>query len=257
MEWSDEQVSLVNDRLVLIKSLIEAKEYFRGSDKTKSLPNREWTHPYKDYAALRVYLALTCFDILGQPTEWLDFNSWLNSKRKRNERDFIIKDNLNSDYSKFISDVHQEYNKIYGVKNSFNRFITEILSDTNREKLLTSIRTSVEVTPRILSDTGTTLATTKWKEISDERKIRFLFKIRNSFTHKGISIESPGGGIFDIEKAERHPHNGKLTWSFNQIHRENINGEVIYFHVQRWPFLLVDIIEDTINKNENTKANIE
>ncbi|MDO6759610.1 hypothetical protein Q4566_05300 [Tamlana sp. 2_MG-2023] len=247
MNWSSEQIELVESRILLIKQLIEAKEHFRGRDKIKNLPDRYWTHSYKDYAALRVYLALTCFDILGQPNDWMDFNSWLRSKKRKKEREEIIDKSLTYNYSEFILSVNNEYNKIYGVKSSFYKFIQEVLSQENKQKLFDSIKTSIQLTPRIVKPTGTTLATGREIKLPIERKEKFLFNIRNSFTHKGVSIADPAGGIFDNEKPSLWPPDWKPKWGFSGIHKETINGDLITFSVRRWPFILIEIIEDTIN----------
>lgn len=247
MNWKPEQIELVESRILLINQLIEAKEHFRGREKVINLPERYWTHPYKDYDALRVYLALTCFDILGQPNDWIDFNSWLRSKKLSKERNAIITKNYSENYSEFILAVNNDYNKIYGVKNSFYKFIREILSEDNRQKLLDSIRTSKQITPRIIKPTGTTIGTVREIKLPVEIKEKFLFEIRNSFTHKGISIGNPAGGIFDVEKPIFWPNDSTPKWGFSGIHKKTINGDIISFSVKKWPFVLIEIIEDTIN----------
>lgn len=247
MTWNSEQIELVESRLYLIKQLIESKEHFRGHHKTRKLPDNYWTHSYKDYAALRIYLSLTCFDILGQPNNWIDFGSWLKSKKLKLEREKIINKNYTSNYSEFISAVNNDYNKIYGVKNSFYKFIREILSEKNRLKLFDSINTTIQITPKVVTPNGITMATGKDIEFPIEIKEKFLFNIRNSFTHKGISIGDAAGGIFDTDKPNTLPPDWKPFWGYIGIHTETINGDIINFSVKRWPFVLIEIIEDTIN----------
>lgn len=254
MLWNTEQIELVESRILLIKQLIDAKEHFRGHDKIKKISDGYWTHSYKDYDALRIYLSLTCFDILGQPNDWVDFNSWLRSKKQKNQREIIINRSLNDNYSELILSVNIEYNKIYGVKSSFYKFISEILSQKNRQKLFDSIKTSKQLTPRIVKPTGTTLATGREIELPNDRKENFLFNIRNSFTHKGISIANPAGGIFDNEKPILWSPDRKPEWGFSGIHKETIDGDIITFSVRRWPFVLIEIIEDTINENEKHRS---
>jgi len=44
---------------------------------------------FHHYTPLVVYLLLTCFDRLGQPSDWMDFGSWLQSNKKKEEREQV------------------------------------------------------------------------------------------------------------------------------------------------------------------------
>ena len=248
MNQNPEQIELVKNRLFLIQQLTEAKEHFRGKDKIKKLENRYWTHSYKDFSALRIYLALTCFDILGQPNDWIDYKSWLISKKTKEERDVIL--NQVPKTENYLIEVYNQYNRIYGVKSSFYKFIRDIISQKDRQKLFESIRTSKQITPQILNKKSTTVATGRRIEVKTETKEKFLFEIRNSFTHKGISIGNAGGGIFEDDKPFFIPGDDYPTWGFTGIHKKKMNGDLITFSVQRWPFVLTEIIENSLEKIE-------
>lgn len=242
MKFSNEQLELVKDRIALINKLIELKEHFRGREKTTRTVAGDLTHPYKDYSALITYLLLTCFDVLGQPNDWVDFNSWLRSKKRKKEREDIISKNYNSDYSTFILSVNNQYNKLYGAKSSFIKFIREILTPENKKKLFNSIATSKIIPQKI----ETNVPHARRIELDEHYKENFIYKIRNSFTHKGVAIANASGGVFNIDEPDLWPPDWKPAWGYSEIHREKIKGDEISFSVQRWPFVLIEIIEDQI-----------
>ncbi|MCH8013078.1 MAG: hypothetical protein IIA61_14225 [Candidatus Marinimicrobia bacterium] len=117
---------------------------------------------------------LTCFDRLGQPAEWLDFGSWLKSKKHDFERNIIKPDPTINDIE--MADLYYNtYTGIYGVKNSFHRFILEVIPNKYRTKLLNSIKIEKQNNPPEL---GQVISGT------DNDKIKYLFDLRNEFTHK-------------------------------------------------------------------------
>src|SRR5690606_8549472 len=86
-----DKIGLIKERLEFIKQLTDVKEHFRGRDKViRGNGPRDSDHPYRHFSALRIYLALTCFDILGQSDDWKDYGNWLSSKKKADERNNII-----------------------------------------------------------------------------------------------------------------------------------------------------------------------
>ncbi|MFK7786845.1 MAG: hypothetical protein AB8B56_17120 [Crocinitomicaceae bacterium] len=97
------------------------------------------------YPALITYLKLTCFDKLGQPTNYMQFNNWLKSKRKKTERELIISDLGSEGILEQAEKLYNEYLKIYGVKNSFYRFINEVIPDRSKQKLLDGIEIKVHL----------------------------------------------------------------------------------------------------------------
>lgn len=243
-----DKLELVKDRLHLLSLLIDSKSQFSGAGKMRKDNNIYQSHPYKDYTALRYYLVLTCFDILGQPNDWKDFQSWLISKKSKKERDSIIEKNGNKDKIDLIKLVHSEYSEIYGVKNSFYKFIREIISKENQQKLFDSIATSIEISPDIITKDGVRSSMGKSIILEKTHKEKFLFEIRNSFTHKGISIGINMTGLHDFDKPIPYPPDWNPKWLFNPILKKKINGDTIWFKVRRWPFVLIEIVEDTINQ---------
>lgn len=93
-----------------------------------------------DYLSLITYLRLTCFDQLGQPQGRMTFDNWLKSKKKMQERNFVISKIKEKDKMKFSEQLYLAYQEIYGVKNSFYRFIRDIIPSEIRTNLLSKIK---------------------------------------------------------------------------------------------------------------------
>jgi hypothetical protein len=230
----------VKSRLEFVSNLTSVKGAFRGINLIEDTENNGWTHPYKHFSALRYYLILTCFDILGSNSEFIDFSGWLTSSKHKTERETIF--NSISDQSLCagsLKAVYDKYNEIYGVSKGFKRFINEVISKENREKLLDSIKVrKIGYNPR--------------KEIkyepTENKKINFLYEIRNSFTHMGNSYASPAGGIFEDDGAPV-VIDGKEKWGYQRIHIDERMEFYYEFSVRKWPHLLVDIVNDTIANN--------
>lgn len=153
-----------------------------------------------------------------------------------------------------IIEINDDYNKIYGVRNSFMRFIKETLSLENQNKLFNSIRGSVKLTDSIRNQDGTqTIATGADYNLNQKEKEDFIYYIRNSFTHKGIPLGDTRGGYFDREGpmnlgSIKEP---ELLWREVALYSKKIDGNEITFKVIKWPELLIEIIEDTLNVKRN------
>lgn len=245
--WSDQQIQLVQKRLKLLNHLNSLKLHFKGRDK-KIYDKSTGEHIYQDFDGLRTYLALTCFDILGQSAKWLDFNSWLISRKTTEEREKIFKEITKDFTNENILKIHNEYQKIYGMKNSFYRFVTEIINEKNRNKLFESIRASIEITPEIISHNNKSVPTGKDYALTNEMKARFLFEIRNSFTHKGISSGNGLPGLYNLDAPLFYDEKYSYDNAFMFIYKKKSGTENIYYRVRQWPYCLIEIIEDTIFK---------
>ena len=138
---------------------------------------------------LRIYLYLTCFDRLGQPADWLDFGAWLNSKnsvhiQERQNAIENIPDGLSIDQASKA--LHAFYTNIYGVKSSFYRFITDILPQKYRDKLLNSIIIEKSSLPPKMNDIPPG---------SESEKMKFLFATRNKYTHEALYVPGVGESV--------------------------------------------------------------
>jgi hypothetical protein len=169
------------------------------------------------YEPLVVYLLLTCFDVLGQPVQWQDFRSWLNGEEASK---VSITGTSLVDHSKQLYDAWADR---YGVRNSFYRFMNEVLPPDALERLLASIRYSILSNPPELI---------RKHEGDDDKKKKWLFDIRNRFTHsarvnKGYHPEIFGElGPIQAQKQARF---GAESW-------EVINAE-------DWPQRVIETVQ--------------
>jgi hypothetical protein len=147
-----------------------------------------------NYPSLITYLRLTCFDQLGQPIEWMTFDNWLNSKKKKVERNDIVARIEEVDKVKFSEQLYLEYQKLYSVKNSFYRFIREVIPSETRTNLLSKIQI------RIYNDFAESLSEKyNGREPNDKDKESYLYRIRNDYTHNTFGK----GPIFGFEPKNR------------------------------------------------------
>ena len=144
------------------------------------------------HLSLISYLLLTCFDILGQPANWLDFGSWLNTKKTSYcvEQDEVLKDieKKSLDPISITKAFYSYYCKKYGTKNSFFSFLHEILPRDSRRILLCSFSISELDNPPSLGNRRF------W---TDKEKERYLFIFRNKYTHRAEFIEGICREILD------------------------------------------------------------
>ena len=113
----DGTVRLVNERLEFVSIISNLRPHFLNHKLIRHTPEGGWTHPWIYFDSLRNYLLLTCFDLLGQPSDYLDFQSWLRSSSKQGERDAIVAslDKSGSEADIAIR-IHRAYLDIYGTK---------------------------------------------------------------------------------------------------------------------------------------------
>ncbi|MDQ1770474.1 hypothetical protein GQR60_03040 [Labilibaculum sp. A4] len=231
------KIENVRARIEFVNKLTSVKEAFRGTELVKKSENGDFNHPYIHFDGLRFYLILTCFDILGSNKEYLPFSNWLTSSNTKNERaEIFAQMNKNEITSESVNDIYLGYNKIYGVTKGFKRFIAEILSDENRKLLLDNI-----MIRKFDNVSGIQLKYTP----PDSKKIDFLYQVRNSFTHTGEPYATPAGGIFDIIEDGRIIDGGR-KWGYYCIHIEKNNKFYYEYYVRKWPKILIEILNNTI-----------
>lgn len=150
------------------------------------------------YPSLLTYLRLTCFDQLGQPNPWMTFNDWLKSKKKKSEREFIVSQIQETDNVKFSEELYLGYQKIYGVKNSFYRFLKEILPQETRTELSNKIKIVIYNVHEV-----DVFKKYNGRAPTIEDKELYLYGIRNDYTHNAFGK----GPIFGFE-----PKNKDENW---------------------------------------------
>jgi hypothetical protein len=184
MKIHQDRIDTVLERLSFINKLKDLKPHFLGKEFLKHNERTGcYLHPIKHFNALRYYLCLTCFDVLGQTNDFIDYSSWLNSKNHENERNNIFVKCHNTNTQEFLISVYNEYNKKYGVSKAFYRFTNEILTKDNRQKILESIRVTkhIESPPKQVDYIP-----------SKKKKLDYLLHVRNSFTHIGKLLAAIG-----------------------------------------------------------------
>lgn len=135
-----ERIKRVKDRLFLYDKISDLKEFFRGDEYTEHPSEGTFDHKFRHYQALRFYLLLTCFDILGQESEFIDFNEFLNSNKFKTERIKLLREfSTETEISK-IKIMYEYYLKIYGFKKRYLYFIDNILDETQRNRLYSTIK---------------------------------------------------------------------------------------------------------------------
>lgn len=137
---------------------------------------------------LVVYLLLTCFDRLGQPAPHLPFENWLDSKKQkhRQQREAALVD-VAPDAIAQARALNRAYIAEYGVRNSFFRFMDEVLPRPQYDALISSIwslRTSW------IDDAAGSM--------NEEEIRKYLYQLRNAYTHQaeaqpGLTIPFPDG----------------------------------------------------------------
>lgn len=178
------------------------------------------------YPSLCTYLLLTCFDNLGQPsTGFIFFPDWVISKRKATEVDPILVKNeniLDTSKKEYVSSIYRDYHKIYGMKNSFYRFINEIIPSFQRDNIFNNI-----IFEFLKDETHVqrfSLGTVREKK-------NWLFSTRNNYTHNHYSPEkhfrqliSLYGKDWEIREVlyEPTPRRVLLVDNFNEILKETI-----------------------------------
>jgi len=187
----------------VVRKLLAVNSRIRFTDFLETQINEEFeTRLF--YPQLITYLRLTCFDQLGQPIKWSNFENWLKSKKQKtkSEREEILK-TLNGE-TPIESSVRlfSGYQKIYGNKNSFFNFLNNVIPNNQKEKLLASIRIRTYNETRLF----------KGREVKESDKLNYLYKIRNDFTHNTYNQEP----IFGLGEKNKE-------WNFREILYESKN----------------------------------
>jgi len=163
---------------------------------------------------LITHLFMTCCDKLGQTSEFIPFNNWLNSKqqchlKQKNEAiDGISKLNI-IDPVDISKEMYKVYIKYYGMKNSFNNFFNKCPPD-----LLDSFLSSFNIVkyPIPISENS--------NKCSNEEKLKFLFENRNSYTHNILTRSFLPASFM----SNKYTETGQLMCSVEQM-ISNFNGK--------------------------------
>lgn len=172
------------------------------------------------WSPLIEYHCLTCFDLLGQKERYAEFGEWIKSSDYKSERE-------NVDVPNNISQVgiaelyYSEYQKIYGVKNSFFNFIDNVLDRNDLEVLLNSIK---------IEKTGINIDV--YELANKEEKKKYLYALRNLYTH---NLDAQGGV---------HPNLFQSEMSNRWVSRKQIINQIDFhtYSVYGWPDMLISTV---------------
>jgi hypothetical protein len=186
-----------------------------------------WMH----YRSLVAYLYLTCFDLLGQSSNWIDFGAWLHSKDPVHvaEREGSVADmRPGAERWSTIQEVHAAYNSHYSVRQGFRRFIREILPADTRRNLMASISIQRRVMAPLIGESDPPV------ELGDVRKIEWLFSFRNQYTHRAVYVP----GLHD--SAIPPDMRGDEEWW--HMADEPSTDSAVSYAVRRWPKILGECV---------------
>ena len=237
------RLALAKERLQLVSMLGDLRSLYFGHQHVELTPDDGWTHPWKKVDALRNYLLLTCFDVLGARTQHIDFQSWLAYGKPTAAREQAIASLSHTEQAVIVAaTLHRAYLEEYGSTQAFFRFMRELLPSAARDELLHSVRiTEIDIAKNL-----------GLREI-DELKAKegFLFEVRNKFTHEARDTGSPAGGLFP-EWGQPVIIDGvpMMGWEpIYHIDRGNIRTE---YGVRNWPAALVAAVEAGIAATQSS-----
>jgi hypothetical protein len=214
----------VHQRLMLIEDII--------NNKTNSINKEDLNLEFKEYLKktkkIRVlnifrailypplcsYLLITCFDQLGQNSEFVDFGIWIKGSRYSEERNRII-DKIDPKLSgiDFVTALHDRYIDLYGVTKSFRRFFNEKLPQDFKNELLSQIK--IEIYKKANIDNIHKMGSDKGKE-------NWLIRVRNSYTHNTYSSQK-----HFVEGKEEHG----AYWELREIYTKNNGNQLCLVYV--------------------------
>ena len=183
--------------------------------------------------ALRNYLLLTCFDVLGARSEHLDFQSWLRARRTAQVRDAAIAAlPAGAAAAHIAATLHRKYLDEFGATQAFYRLLREVLPADDRSALLFSVRVrEIDIEKNL-----------EVRAIDDSNvKEDFLFEVRNKFTHEARDVGSPAGGVFtDWGKAVLIEGVPQMGWE--PIHHAYSGNTRVEHAVRDWPTALINAV---------------
>jgi hypothetical protein len=244
IENKSEVYRRVRERLEHVELIFDLRHHYCDINYIQNIGSNGWTHPWRYFDALMYYLLITCFDMLGQSSEWVDFSKWLESKKKKAERQEAMA-TLQSDVDPLTITKHfnKKYQSIYGVRTSFHRFVSEVLTQDERAELYSSI----QIVRGVKDGEPNTSYPALGYIVDEGEKLEFLFNLRNRFTHAAVTMGSPVAGVYR-EAYDPFEIGGTLLKGHVEIHREERKGEWVIYQVRDWPYLLQRLVTSALTR---------
>ena len=249
----EEIVKFVLARLRLAQALLEESDALPGlAGYDFQNKNEWWRHPRHEREALVNYLLLTCFDRLGQERGFTTFQDWLKSKQSEHasERQQVLQTlEVAALPLELASALADQYQALYGVRNSFYRGI-ESLSDELQKKLLESV--TIEFDP-IYGTLGSNTSTGGYPLNDDvlehKLKLKYLYRKRNQFTHR---LEQFFIGSDPLGSNENGPswramiEDSRLLYYFGNQDIVRLSTGGVYVYSTKWPFVLFETLHAAV-----------
>ncbi len=191
--------------------------------------------------SLVYYLLLTCFDLLGQPDSFVPYSTWLESRHHKPQREGVLQFIPGGvDPLEASKQLHRAYLNHFGVKNSFNRFLHEVLPSQS----LTDLLASLWLIETPLDGEG------EPRDLSDKAKKEYLYNLRNRFTHRaewqyGVTLPFPNMSTLlgpSGEPVSSHPIDEGRTFYFYEQAKEG--SKMTTSSMLGWPGQLFEAVAD-------------
>ena len=235
-ESADEPRRRVLDRLAVVRGLISLREPIAEPQRIGVFDDGTAVAKYDQHDSLINYLLLTCFDVLGQWTPFVDFKRWLQSTELSDEREQALSTLAPNQSALGATEaLFDWYTARYGVTKGFYRFIDEMITAGAREALLASV--AIARMPNVEDP-----------ERLAKMKKKFLFNLRNQFTHGAVAPTTVSrmddGTRLEIVEMNGAQHRVKIPFRHVQ---GRIDKEGIYL-VADWPFVLYETVASAIGE---------
>jgi len=258
MDSEEERVEInrfVLARLKMAQELLEESDAMLGFAGYGRSEENWQLHPRHEREGLVVYLLLTCFDKLGQNSEYADFPKWINSGKYSQERDQAL-ESITAEMGAVEATkcLLSYYNSRYGVKRAFENGINR-LENNVRSRLMSTL--DVSRIPVIENPQPNTIY--PGLPVSEERlvekiKIESMFRFRNKFTHSLVQYFRASAPFLQGNRSLESSwvaevDDGKIWyWTLGNETIE-INGGKYGITMHDWPFVLFKTLYSAIGVN--------
>ena len=243
----------IKRRVDLARDILEAPDKIPGFDDKGIVytPDGGWSHARHDWESVSLYLLLTCFDLIGQNRGHINFQDWLISNKYNypSERaEALSRVSSKGNGVEEAKELNKLYNEIYGVKNSFYNGLSS-MGDIAKKEILDSIWVRFE---EDYSPNGGRLAVeVDWEyDKLVSKKMEFLFKQRNRFTHSlenNLAMSGPAFGMWNGQRAGSYTaavSNNGVSFGGDSQYSEFVNNKKdrYIYTTEGWPFIFMEVI---------------
>jgi len=156
-----------------------------------------------------LFILCTCIESLGRSKPFAEYGDWLKKRETLNEvTDAISQAKGKDNCQKFLSDVLEEYKRLYGFRRAFRNFFETKLDQNIRNEVVSTIHVWRNYPPTFEPKSSSSL----------EELINYLEELRNSFAHDFESLYNAYTQKQIAELPGNRNENDQTVWYFtNQI----------------------------------------